>query len=139
VAHFRALIAALEQGPSLPPEVAAWLHDGAVRLAAGDVPDLSTALGLRGRGLSHAWAQTAIAERNAALRRAFDLCPGATPAVRLNALAAKLRRFPDAWRRVQHDPAPPGRFTSVQVELFWAYKAYDSVPCSRSQLRRIVS
>lgn len=65
------LLTELENGPVLSPQVARWLHDGAVRFATGEARTLCAALGLRRRGHASAATRQALKRRNAALKRVF--------------------------------------------------------------------
>ncbi|TCO83079.1 hypothetical protein EV699_103128 [Plasticicumulans lactativorans] len=121
------LLAELENGPALSPQVARWLHDGAVRFATGEARTLCAALGLRRRGQSSAATRQALKRRNAALQRAFRHIVGESTRQRMLTLQ-RLVRPPLAL----HIAGP------LREALADAYRSGAYVPTSLSRLYEIV-
>ena len=138
VAHFHELTRALEIGGTIPSDVAAWLHDGLVTLAAGDAPTLDNALGIRGPGIRRPASIYAREQRDERLRLAYGLTTGPSDTERARQLVIRIDRFHAiTWPRVRNYAEPPSRLTDTQKQLFFAFKTGVKIPRSAKQIRSI--
>ena len=147
VGHFRELIRALETGAAdddgvnvrLTGDAARWLHDGMITYRENDRLTLCVALELRRRGVDSRPRQYARETRNEHLRRAFAQIDGKSEYKRKVALSKAIFQFETrTWPRVRYEADPPSRLTPTQREIFRAFRAYDRVPVSISQLSDIL-
>ncbi|ROO31979.1 hypothetical protein [Salinisphaera japonica] len=129
VNQFRDLIEALEVGPEVPGDVAAWLHDGCVRFATGETRSLDAALGLRGQGINRPASQYALETRDAELIAALNLIDGKSDRARCKELRRQIAAFDSrTWPRVRAYHRPPDRLTPIQAHLFHAFKTGQHMP-----------
>ena len=133
------LQAELESG-DLAPDSARALHEAVTRVLAGEADSLDRALGIKAAGQLHPATRRARAERDAALRRAFEHVTGPSRRSRILALGQAIQRFEavtlprNRWRTF-----PPDSFTPLQVELFHAFATGQPVPSGRSRLQEILA
>lgn len=99
------LLALLDEAEKLSPPIREWIEEGITAWLAGQSMD--SALGLAAQpGQRKPATKIRTDQRNAALRAAWELCPG-TPWQKSRALAELIGRLPTIQRRHQagHPPA----------------------------------
>ena len=141
--NLRRLAAAVEGRRPLPDEVADWLAAGLRDyIDSGGRSSLDRSLGLRGAGVRSLETALAHERRNAALAAAMEYAHDGQPCPRrqrAGRLAEAVRRFRDRrWPRLQHLDEPPAGLSSIERQLFRAFKTGIGVPETPKQITACV-
>ena len=116
-----ALVAAAQQLPEGPTKT--WFAAGVASWLSGS-SSLEQGLGLAGgQGRRTARTLFRLRQRDAALRQAHAMMPGATPWRRTLALVPEIRKFGTIiWPRWRHLDAPPPEASALRQALFAAFQ-----------------